>query len=282
MIIDAEVHLIQPNRHKKSSLKKFDEYVMEYYFHNHPEGDYALKLAQCDELLKSMVDSKIDKSIIMGLPWRSSFLCAENNKYIYDCCKRYPDKFYGFGLINYQDLKFSYKEIKKMKYDYGFYGVKVIPSWQDFKLSYLDFSDLLNEMEKLDLILLPHIDFMYQSPIEYQGPHLLYSLAEFHPNLKILAPHLGGLLCLHQLHKPIKKILKNVRFITSVSTTMKFVEFASQCCEEHQLVFGTDYPFQPNHDQKTLLNQFNKLKIPKSLKTKILSENILNFLNIKP
>ena len=276
MIIDAEVHLIQPNRFNKASIKKYEERAMRYYIYDHPDGEMALKLAQCERLLESMNCSGIDKSVIMGLPWQTSFLCRENNKYISECCKKYPKKFYGFGLINLSDKKFSLNELKRIKSDYGFYGVKVIASWQNSSLAFSDFYDFINEIIKLDLILLPHIDFMFTGSTT-ESPHHLYTLAKTFPELKILAPHLGGLLCLHQLHPPIKKILKNVRFITSVSTTIKFVEFAAQCVEPNQLVFGTDYPFQPNHDQNTILRQFNKLKISNELKKRIFSENINEF-----
>ncbi|MBF0384745.1 MAG: amidohydrolase family protein [Candidatus Omnitrophica bacterium] len=279
MIIDAEVHIIPPeiSNMKKSAFVR--EKAFKQAIYEHPEGEMALKLSTIEELLKSMELCKIDKCLLMGLPWRDHHLTLMNNSYVKNVIDANKGKFYGLGLVTFSkklDIKSQLKELKEI---YGFLGVKVIPSWQRFKLDGDEFAPVVEELIKQKMILFPHIDYVTASSSE-QGPHNLFNLIKKYPELKILAPHLGGLLCLHFEFGPIKKYFSNTRFVTSVGETMQMVENASKVLDENMLIFGTDYPFQPNHDQKTILERFEKLNIDPKLKEKILSNNFREFINV--
>lgn len=276
MKIDAEVHLISPSVAKSSykvgSSEVFNEKICE-----HPDGQYALGLATVEKLIESMELSGIDKSLIMGLPFLNKALNDDVNTYIYEACRRAPDRFLGLGVLNpLDDVK---EQIRRFKNEYGFKGVKVIPSWQRFGLDSKNFYPAIEEIIRNNLILLPHINYIISGSVE-DGPHCLFNLAKKFPQLKILAPHLGGLLCFHYLYAPARKFFKNIRFITSTPETMKLVEYASEILDDNQLVFGTDYPFQPNHDQLAVVNKFEGLKLKAGLKEKIYSQNLRDFLNV--
>jgi len=277
MRIDAEVHLICPSIIKSNHKLDEKEVFFKKNIYKHPDGQHALGLATVEKLIESMESSGIDKSLIMGLPFLNDALNSEINKYIDTACKRYPDKFLGLGVLDpFNDIK---AQIRKFKHEYGFIGVKVIPSWQRFRLDDEDLYPAIEEIIKNNLILLPHIGYIISGSIE-DGPHTLFNLAKRFPELKVLAPHLGGLMCFHYLHEPIKKVFKNIRFITSTPSTMKLVEFASEILDENQLIFGTDYPFQPNHDQLSVVNRFEGLRIKPELKEKIYAQNLIDFLNV--
>jgi predicted TIM-barrel fold metal-dependent hydrolase len=78
------------------------------------------------------------------------------------------------------------------------------------------------------------------------------------------------MLCLYGLWPPIREVLKNAYFITSVSATMKMVEFAAAVNPDN-LVFGTDFPFNHCFDQITPLKEMATLNIADHIKEKILS-----------
>jgi len=278
MIIDAEVHLISPAITKASSNFLDDrEVFFKEKIYNHPDGQYALGLATVEKLIESMELCNIDKSLIMGLPFLNDNLNYEANKYIYSACRRYSDRFLGLGVLDpFNDVE---RHIQRFKNEFGFIGVKVIPSWQNFSLDSDDFYSVIEKIIKNNLILLPHINYLIQGSAQ-DGPQSLFNLIKKFPELKVLAPHLGGLICFHYLHKPVKKFFKNTRFITSVSETMKLIEYASEILDDDKLIFGTDYPFQPNHDQLNIVNKFEALNIKKTLKERIYSRNLIDFLNV--
>ena len=88
-------------------------------------------------------------------------------------------------------------------------------------------------------------------------------------NVNTLIPHLGGLVCLYGLFSPIRKLIKNAYFITSVSATMKMVKFASEVNPDN-LLFGTDFPFNNCFNQKFPLEEMYNMKISDDVKNNIL------------
>lgn len=279
MLIDAEAHLIQPQRRTLASLAGYDEPAMRGKVFNHPEGELALARADAAALRDSLAACGIDRAVIMGLPWQSSALCRENNEYIAAACSAAGNTFSGFGVLNPADGAAADEELDRCADEYGFHGVKVIAAWQGWSLDDACAERLAAACVERNLVLLPHIAYLHEGSTQESPAHLL-RLARRHPRLKILAPHLGGLLCMHELHAPLREQLRNVRYITSVPTTMGMVAAAAQCCAEDKLAFGTDYPFQPSHDQRTVLDAFNALALPAALRARIAAANLLEFIGM--
>lgn len=273
MIIDAEVHLLPPGLAAGT-----DEPALREKIYDHPDGARAVRLATVEALLDSMARCGIDRAVIMGLPWRSPARCRENNEYLARACRAHPGTFIGFTVVNPAVAGWD-DEVRRCARDLGFRGVKVIASWQGWSLDDAVADRLAELLVAEGLALLPHIDYLYTGSAA-ESPAHLYRLAARHPGLKILAPHLGGLLCLHEAYAPVRENLRNVRYLTSVPLTMAMVAAAARCCGDEKLVFGTDYPFQPNHDQESVLADFNALGLTAPLRGRILAANLLDFLGM--
>lgn len=71
-----------------------------------------------ESLLELMDQNGVEKCMIC------SQLETVDNDYIYDCCKRYPDRVIGFAVINPWDID-GEAEVEKCYRDYGFYGLKM-------------------------------------------------------------------------------------------------------------------------------------------------------------
>ncbi|MEA5058510.1 MAG: amidohydrolase [Clostridia bacterium] len=71
-----------------------------------------------ESLLEIMDKTGVEKCMIC------SQLETVDNDYIYDCCKRYPDRVVGFAVINPWDID-GEAEVEKCFRDYGFYGLKM-------------------------------------------------------------------------------------------------------------------------------------------------------------
>ena len=61
---------------------------------------------------------------------------------------------------------------------------------------------------------------------------------------------------------------------------MHMVKFAITTVGAERLVFGTDYPFNPSHDQRTVRALFEALDLEDAQKTLICGHNISKFLKI--
>ena len=264
--IDSEVHLLPPDWCRSDYCPPHSEEVMGRVVYNHEEREAALSRATVESLLIEMEESGIERAVIMGLPWQDPEMCWGNNDYIGEVVYRFPDRFTGFGILPPPESCNIREAVRRVAEDYGLKGVKVIPSWQGYRLDDPVFEPALEEVAARDMVLMPHTDHMIVSPGEGDSPYSLFSTARRFPGMRILAPHLGGLLCMYNLFQPAKKYIENILFITTVPLSMEMVLLAEQAIGEERLAWGTDYPFNPSHDQRTLREAFENLGLSEKKK----------------
>lgn len=278
-MIDAHVHILPEDVRKPGFRLPRGEEAVKAAIFDQPNVDKVIKKTSCESLLRSMDSCGLQRTIVMGFPWNSADLCLSNNIYVKNCINKYPGKISGVAVIQPRDSKGVVDHITKYIEEDGFVGVKVIPSWQGYKLSDVILDKVMQKVIDLDTVLVTHVDHPYKG-FDYDHPHYVVELADRYPEAKILCDHLGGLLCLYNIFPPMKKVMKNLYFLTTVAHTMKFVELAAQCLDEDRLLFGTDHPFIYPYNQQKTVNGFNKLNLPQDLKKKITCQNIVNFFNI--
>jgi len=274
--IDAEVHLLPPEWCKPSFLPASTETVMRRVLYEHRDRDIALPRATFEALEESMSVCGLDGAVLLGMPWKDDEMNWRNNAYLAEARERGGRYMYAMGLLPAPgcDLRDAVRRISDM----GFQGVKVIPSWQGYVLDDAVFEPALDEMERRQLVLYPHTDQGYLPPHGFDPPHALLTVARRHPSLRILAPHLGGLLALYSLHPPVGRALKNVMFIASLPTTLRMTLYAVDAVGASRVAFGTDFPFNPSHDQKSLCDAFEALPLSIEDTRMVKGRSIVQFL----
>lgn len=277
--IDAEVHLFPPQWCESEYRPHEREQVLLRTIYDHPDRDIALAGASVDGALKEMERSSIDQAVIMGLPWDAPAMCWENNDYIMKVTRENPGTFIPLAILPSPMQEDGVASVRRIKEE-GFVGVKVIPAWHGYKLDGEEMAPALAEMERLGLALFPHIDQVYCDPETSDTAHALYQVALRHPDLKIMAPHLGGLLCLYGLYDKVRPALKNILFITSVSATMDMVTFAAKAIGAENLAFGTDFPFNLSHDQLSVRERLESLGFDDETLAGISGGNLKRFLGM--
>ena len=275
--VDSEVHLLPPEWCPPHYQPPTQEAVMRHMVYDHPEREMALSRASVEGLLAEMEAARIDRAVIMGLPWQDPEMCWRNNVYIAEVVQRYPGRFIGLGVLLPPDSGNLRGAVRRVALEYGLKGVKVIPSWQGYRLNDRVFEPALEELIAHDLVLVPHTDHLFVPPDQADTAYGLYEVGRRYPELRILAPHLGGLLCLYALHAPVKPALENMLFVTTVPTTMQMVMFAVEAVGAERLAFGTDFPFNPSHDQRTVRQAFEALPLTDDDKRLIAGQNVLSF-----
>lgn len=249
---------------------------MRRVLYDHQDRDVALPHATFEGLQASMSACGLDGAVLLGMPWKDDDMNWRNNAYLAEAMARGGRYMYAMGLLPAPgtDLRDAVRRIADM----GFQGVKVIPSWQGYRLDDPVLEPALEEMERRDLVLYPHTDQGYLPPEGNDPPHALLSVVRRHPGLRVLAPHLGGLLALYALHPPVGSALGNVLFIASLPTTLRMTLYAVDAIGAERIAFGTDFPFNPTHDQKSLCDGFLALPLDAEQARAIKGRNLVRFL----
>jgi predicted TIM-barrel fold metal-dependent hydrolase len=273
MIIDAHVYCL-PERLRDHKVRlPVEEKNIVITIYKHPEGEAALKLSSPGNILLSMDKSGIDKSVLVSLPWKGQDLCRENNDFVLEqarCNQRF------MAICSVQPRARDWKGEAVRCLSKGAIAIKVNPVWQGGSLDSHEINELADFIAKKRAFLMVHVDHAFRKS-NASAAHL-FNLAKTNPKTRILAAHLGGMLGLYNLHQPIAEALKNVWFDTAVSSTVKMVEFNIKSGLENKIIFGSDFPFNHNHEQIQVLRSTRSLKLGRSVKNKILSENLLSLI----
>jgi predicted TIM-barrel fold metal-dependent hydrolase len=266
IIIDAEVHLLHPEACHPDFAAGLAEPVRQA-IHDHPDFELVRPKLSLDALLSSMELSGISHAVIMGMPWLDRTILADNNAFVAECAAQHPERFRALYIPHIDDPFLAAEEV--MHLDTAlFAGVKLIPGWQGTRIDDPALAPLIEAVKKRDLFLMVHTDHPTQS-LDGDTPFRLLQFLRNYPEVKVLAPHLGGLLCLYGLLPTVRGLLDNVHFITSVSATMEMVSFAAQVLEE-SIIFGTDFPFNHCHSQIAPLEAVRQLDLSLARKNAIL------------
>ena len=277
-VIDAEVHVLPPEWCAPGYSPPATEDVLRSKIYDHPDREAALVGAHEDGLLAEMAASGVDGALLLGLPWRDPERNRVNNAYVSRLCRNHPGRFRGLGVTSAPNRVDLRDEVRRIDEELGLRGVKVIPSWQGYRLDDAEFEPALSEMEKRGLVLFPHLDHLDLPDEGFDPPFRLLNVAKRHPELKIIAPHLGGLLCLYHLHRPVHALLSNVLFVSSVPLTLPFIRYAIDAAGADSVAFGTDFPFGPSHDQRTMRAGVEKLGLAEGDLQLLMGGSIRRFL----
>ena len=94
MIIDFHTHVVPPGIKERR-----DKYLGRDTCFSLLYAEPEAKLATAEEVIASMDEHGIDKSVILNLGWASHELCIETNDYILEAIARYPERLIGFCAI---------------------------------------------------------------------------------------------------------------------------------------------------------------------------------------
>jgi len=268
-IIDVETHLLHPASWDASYARGNDEFVQKY-IHEHPDFDQLTGRMGVEALLASMDANGIQRAIVIGLAWRDSARQQENNDYVAESARAHPERLAGLYVPHVANPTEAAQQLEQLDASV-FVGAKLIPKWQGIQMDDPALDPMLDVLVAQGLPLMVHVDHVTQS-LDGDTPFRLLALARRRPDLTILAAHLGGLLCLYRLLPTIREELRNMYFVTSVSATMEMVAFAAQV-DPHNLLFGTDHPFNHCHDQTTPLDALRALGLSEEHQRMILAGN---------
>jgi predicted TIM-barrel fold metal-dependent hydrolase len=244
MIIDSHTHIFPGEvRKDREAFCKKDEGFS--FIYKSPKA----KMVGVEDLIASMDESGIDRSVICGFPWNQPDLCSLHNQYLLESASRYPNRLIVFVTLLFSNLDWSGKELSRA-IEGGAKGVGEIAFYRDEMTSQDIHSirPILTQMEKQGIPLLLHTNETLGHSYPGKGRTPLdrfYELILSFPTLPIILGHWGGGLPFYELMPEVAKRLVNVYYDTAASPFLyskKIYAIAREIVGVEKILFGTDFP----------------------------------------
>ena len=278
MIIDFHTHVVPPGIKERR-----DEYLGRDACFSLLYAEAKAKLATAEEVIASMDEHGIDKSVILNLGWASHELCVETNDYILEVIARYPERLIGFCAIQPLAGDKAVKELERCARN-GAKGIgEMRPDVQGFDLKDGKImKPIIEAVIEHDLIFLMHTS----EPVGHQyfgkgtiTPEVIYPFIINFPDLKLVCAHWGGGLPFYALMPEVEKALSDVYFDTAATPFLYQPQIFKQVADiigSDRILFGSDYPLLSpkriiDHVESSGLNQKDKAKILGGNAQKLLS-----------
>ena len=244
MIIDCHTHIFPEEvRRDRETLCKKDEGFASIYGHS------KAKLVGVEDLIVSMDESEIDRSVICGFPWSQPDLCSFQNQYLMESASRYPNRLIVFVSLLFSNPDWSEKELDRAV-EGGAQGVGEIAFYRDEMTSQdiHSMKPILTQMERQGIPLLLHTNetIGHSYPGKGRTPlERFYEMILSYPTLSIILAHWGGGFPFYELMPEVARVMANVYYDTAASPFLyskKIYAIAREIVGVEKIFFGTDFP----------------------------------------
>jgi predicted TIM-barrel fold metal-dependent hydrolase len=244
MIIDCHTHIFPDEMRKdREAFCKRDEGFSSIYKNSKTE------MVGVEDLIASMDESGVDRSVICGFPWSRPELCSFHNQYLMESASRYPHRLIVFISLLFSNPDWSGSELDR-GIKGGAKGVGEIAFYRHEMTSQdIDsMKPILTHMEKQGIPILIHTNETLGHSYPGKGMTPLerfYELILSFPNLSILLAHWGGGLPFYELMPEVAKAMTHVYYDTAASPfiySKKIYAIASEIVGAEKILFGTDFP----------------------------------------
>jgi predicted TIM-barrel fold metal-dependent hydrolase len=244
MIIDCHTHIFPEEvRGNRGAFCKKDKGFASIYDHS------KAKVVGVEDLIASMDESGIERSVICGFPWSQPALCSLQNQYLMESASRYPNRLIVFVSLLFSNPDWSEKELDRAVKG-GARGVGEIAFYRDEMTSQdiHSMKGILAQMERQGIPLLLHTNETIGHPYPGKGRTPLerfYEMILSCPTLPIILAHWGGGFPFYELMPEVAKVMANVYYDTAASPFLyskKIYAIAREIVGVEKIFFGTDFP----------------------------------------
>ena len=279
MIIDCHTHIfpLEVRQHRETYCQRDEGFSFIY-------GNSKAKIVGVEDLIRSMDEAGVAKSIICGFPWTRSDLCSAHNQYLLESASRYPNRLIVFISLLLNDPEWSRAELDrgvkagaKGAGEIAFYRHEMTPN------DIVSMRPLLDQMAKERIPLLLHSNERIGH--DYPGKGVtpverFYDLILSFPGLPIILAHWGGGLPFYELMPEVAKRMANVYYDTAASPFLyskKIYSIAARIVGAQKILFGSDFPLIP---PRRYFDELEGSDLPEEDRRKILGLNISRLLGL--
>ena len=273
VIIDALTHILHLyfSEHRDEAIQR-DATFKELF--SNPKA----RIVQDEELLRSMDDSGIEKSVIAGFGWVDPELAKMSNDFNLECAYKHGGRLAAACSVNPMwDGDLAIVEAKRCL-DSGAVAIgELHADTQGWAASSYHCLDSLADLAKCrGAPIIVHASEPVGHAYAGKGsmtPDRLIRLAQRFPENRFVFPHLGGGLPFYEQMPEVAKALKNVWYDSAAAPFLyspRAYTSASIAAGAHKIIFASDYPLLT---QRRALNNFDKADLPEDAKQKVLHLN---------
>jgi predicted TIM-barrel fold metal-dependent hydrolase len=282
MIVDSHTHIFPLRmRQRREEYLRRDPSFAEMY------ASPKARLASAEELLASMDEAEIDKSVVLGFAWSELEPCVQHNDYLLEAAARSGGRLIPFCTIQPRAGNDAFREMERCARA-GARGLgELRPDSQGYRLDEGAAAEVLAEAAlRHGLVLLFHVS----EPVghAYPGKEAL-SVASFHRFVvehggqAVVGAHWGGGLPFYALMPEVRQTLTDAYFDTAATPLLYepavYREAADLVGAEHVL-FGSDFPLIEQRRQRQAIEEAFTADDP--ARSLILGENARRLLRLEP
>jgi predicted TIM-barrel fold metal-dependent hydrolase len=279
MIIDCHTHIFPDEvRKDRQAYCKRDRGLSSIY------ADSKARMAGVEDLIASMDEHGIERSVVCGFPWSEPDLCSFHNRYLIESASRYPNRLIVFIILLFSDPIWSERELEKWMKQ-GAKGVGEIAFYRQ-EMTFQDIGavrPILAQMGKKGIPLLLHVNetLGHFYPGKGETPlERFYELILSFPNLPIVLAHWGGGLPFYELMPEVAKAMTNVYYDTAASPYLyskKIYAVVSEIVGTKKILFGSDFPLL---SPRKYFQELEDSGLSKEDQKRILGLNLSNLLGL--
>ncbi len=243
-IIDAHTHIFPDEvRKDRGGCCKRDKGFSSIY------QDSKARMVGAEELIASMDEHGVERSVICGFPWSETDLCSLHNQYLVESASRYPSRLIAFITLLPTEAVWSEKEFQNWM-GRGIKGVGEL-AFYDREMTSRDMEALrpiLTEMGKKGIPLLLHVNetLGHSYPGKGRTPiERFYELILSFPDLPVILAHWGGGLPFYELMPEVARHMVNVYYDTAASPYLyssRIYRAVKEIVGVEKILFGSDFP----------------------------------------
>ena len=244
MIIDCHTHVFpeEVRKDREAFCKKDEGFAFIY-------DRSKAKMVGVEDLMASMDEFGIDRSVICGFPWSRPDLCSFQNQYLMESASRYPNRLIAFVSLLFSNPDWSEKELDRAVKG-GAQGIGEIAFYRDEMTSQdiLSMKPILAQMERQGIPLLLHTNETIGHAYPGKGRTPLerfYEMILSFPSLPIILAHWGGGFPFYELMPEVAKVMTHVYYDTAASPFLyskRIYAIAREIVGVEKIFFGTDFP----------------------------------------
>jgi len=168
--------------------------------------------------------------------WQITYDIEVGNQETFAFLKKYPKRLIGFGIISPRDRKRALDEVKKCVEEFGFKGLKLHPTINEYMIDSTLVDPVIELASKYSLPILIHSD-----PGSFAHPRMIGTLAERFPDVIMIIGHMGSHAWLESVE--MAKIHKNIYLdTTDVPNEVSIIPTTIEVAGSEKILWGSDAP----------------------------------------
>jgi predicted TIM-barrel fold metal-dependent hydrolase len=242
------------------------------------------RLASAPQLLAAMDDNGVDKSVVLGFPWRDPELFKMHNDCIAEAVQKHPGRLIGLGCFDPGSSEAA-REAERCL-DNGFAGIGELAFYHSgIEEASLDrLAPVMEICRERGRPVLIHtnepIGHAYPGKTANTLAQIYRLISRFPENIIVLAHWGGGLFLFNLLKKEVKDRLRKVYFDTAASPFLydpQIYRMAIQSVGVEKILFGSDYPLI---EPRRYLAELDSLELSREDRKRICGLNAASLLKI--